>query len=195
MLKEFSNAKSREDLCTLGYHKYPFSAQFNDTYFPAVDGVVRTMHSYAARMNRIAKCVVVVPKVKKDYRDEFVYPVLRAKSVPFVQGYSAPAPSFSRKMTKELMSQGLDIYHAHSPFMMGHYARRISKKLGIPMVATFHSKYYDDFMTVTGSKIISEQLVEYIVRFYNSADAVWTVSRGTAETLRSYGYKGGITVM
>ena len=34
-----------------------------------------------------------------------------------------------------------------------------------------------------------------IVRFYNSVDSVWSCSEGTADTLRSYGYKGDIFVM
>ena len=33
------------------------------------------------------------------------------------------------------------------------------------------------------------------MRFYNSVDSVWSCSEGTADTLRSYGYKGDIFVM
>jgi glycosyltransferase involved in cell wall biosynthesis len=33
------------------------------------------------------------------------------------------------------------------------------------------------------------------VRFYHSADIVWTVSQGTAQTLRSYGYQKAIEIM
>ncbi len=38
-------------------------------------------------------------------------------------------------------------------------------------------------------------MAKWVVNFYNSCDAVWACSEGTAETLRSYGYQGEITVM
>ena len=41
------------------------SAQFNDTYFPIVDGVVQTVHNYAEHMNRTAYTCVVTPKPMK----------------------------------------------------------------------------------------------------------------------------------
>ena len=40
-----------------------------------------------------------------------------------------------------------------------------------------------------------EIVAKYVAAFYNRCDYVWAVSQGTAKTLRSYGYKGDITVM
>ena len=85
--------------------------------------------------------------------------------------------------------------HAHSPFTLGHYGLELAKKYKVPFVTSFHSKYYDDFLQRTGSKLLAKKLVDYIVRFYEQADSVWTVGVSTAETLRSYGYKGEITLM
>ena len=62
-------------------------------------------------------------------------------------------------------------------------------------ISTFHSKYYDDVINITGSKTLAKIVTGHIVRLYNKLDAVWTVSDGAAETLRRYGYKGDITIM
>jgi len=87
------------------------------------------------------------------------------------------------------------LVHAHSPFSAGNAAYRLAKKLDIPLVATFHSKFYDDFLQATGSKFIASKVVDYVVSFFNKADAVWTVNSKTAETLFQYGYKGKVEIM
>ena len=172
------------------------SAQFIDTYYPTVDGVVQTVANYAKLMNEISYSMVVAPKNPEKYIDEFSYDVLRtaAIKIPFWE-YSLPVPKLDLNLKKSLKSREFDIFHAHSPFTVGMYAESLGKSLNIPVVATFHSKYYDDVLRLTGSKFIAEQITNMVVRFYQKADSVWSVSNGTAETLKSYGYKGDIFVI
>ena len=88
-----------------------------------------------------------------------------------------------------------DIIHAHSPFGAGREAARLARKLDVPLVATFHSKFYDDFKEATGSDRMARLGVKYVIRFFHSADYVWSVNAATAQTLRDYGYQGEITVV
>jgi glycosyltransferase involved in cell wall biosynthesis len=71
----------------------------------------------------------------------------------------------------------------------------IAHKRGIPVVASFHSKYYDDLLESLKFESAAKIGVSVIVDFYNSADFVWTVNNATAGTLREYGYKGHIEVV
>lgn len=89
----------------------------------------------------------------------------------------------------------LQIVHSHSPFVAGKLAQRIARRHGALHVSTFHSKYRDDFLKSVPSDNLASVFVERIVEFYESADAVWTPSEATAETLRSYGFSGEVTVM
>ncbi len=174
------------------------SAQFNDTYFPMVDGVVQTVHNYAEIMNKSSySCVVTSRPLKGTYDDsELSYEVFRTSSLKLpIAEYSTPTPKFDVKVRQFLQNRKLDIFHAHSPFFEGSFASSYAKKLGIPSVATFHSKYYDDVVNITGSKTIAKIVVSRIVSFYRSVDSVWACSEGTADTLRSYGYRGNILVM
>ena len=173
------------------------SAQFLDTYYPIVDGVVLAVHNYAELMNRKSYSCVVTPRSLKPYDDsDKSYEVFRTASLSVpVAEYSIPAPKFDSKVKHYLENRCLDIFHAHSPFMEGTFAASYAKKLGIPCVATFHSKYYDDVINFTGSKALAKIVTKKIVRFYNSVDKVWTVSDGAAGVLRSYGYRGDITIM
>ena len=174
------------------------SAQFLDTYFPLVDGVVQTVHNYAEIMNRETYSCVITPKpLKKNYDDSALsYEVYRTSSlrVPLAE-YSIPTPKFDPALGKFFNNKQIDIFHAHSPFYEGSYAVMHAKRAGIPCVSTFHSKYYDDAVHMTGSKTIAKLVTNKIVRFYNKVDSVWACSAGTADTLRSYGYAGDIFVM
>ena len=62
-------------------------------------------------------------------------------------------------------------------------------------MATFHSKYYDDFYQTTGSKTLAELGTKYVVNLFAKCDQVWAVSSSTAQVLRDYGYKGPIEIM
>ena len=173
------------------------SAQFIDSYYPIVDGVVLAVHNYAELMNQKGYSCVVTPRPIKPFDDsDKSYEVFRTSSVKIpIAEYSIPAPRFDSKVKKHLENRCLDIFHAHSPFMEGTFAASYAKRLGIPCVATFHSKYYDDVLHITGSKAIAKAVTAKIVRFYKSVDCVWTVSEGAAGVLRSYGYHGDITIM
>lgn len=172
------------------------SVQFVDAYFPVVDGVVRVVSNYASSFtSRGNKCLVVAPRTK-GYIDTESFEIMRTKSIkiPFFE-YIVPLPSRSRKIKKYLKNNKFDIYHFHSPFTIGTFALKMGKKNKVPVIATFHSKYYDDFLSLTKSPRISKYLVNVIVKIYNKADAVWTVNQSSAETLREYGFKKDITVI
>lgn len=174
----------------------PATVQVIDSYFPTVDGVVRTVHNYAKNLNKLAYTCVVAPDQDKNYKDEFSYDVIRAKSVKFiVSEYKLPMPSKTKAIKDTLDNKDIKIIHCHSPFLLGHYALKEGHKRGIKVISTFHSKYYDDVLKITHSRLCANIVVKYIVNFYNKCDAVWSCSKGTANTLRDYGYKGDIFVM
>ena len=173
------------------------SAQFIDTYFPVVDGVVNTVHNYATLMNRTSYCCVVCPQEKGKFDDATLpYDVIRAASLRLpISNYAAAWPKNPALVQRVLEKAPLDIIHVHSPLVIRGSAVQSAKKLGIPLVATFHSKYYDDFLQVTKSKTLARHLTDWIVKFYDQCDAVWTCSESTAETLRSYGYQKEISII
>ena len=173
------------------------SAQVNDTYFPVVDGVVRTVHNYASIMNGISGSYVVCPDQKGRFDDSALpYDVIRSVSlkVPFMN-YALAMPADPLTVKKICARKDTSIIHAHSPFMLANSALAAAKKLNVPFVATFHSKYYDDVLQVTRSRAAARLVTSMIVNFYNKCDSVWACSESTAQTLRSYGYKKEITVM
>jgi len=71
----------------------------------------------------------------------------------------------------------------------------VAKEKGIPMVATFHSKYRDDLQRAIAIKPIVDDQIKRIVDFYYSVNHVWVPQESVAKTLREYGYKGPYDVV
>lgn len=171
--------------------------QFNDGYLPVTDGVVTVVRNYAYWLNeKYGKCVVYAPNAKSFLNPEKfdVEPYL-SMPIPGRKPYRFGFPVLDSHYRKQVDNMKFDLVHAHSPFSAGSEAMRIAKKQHIPLVGTFHSKFYDDFVQYFHSETIARAGVNLVIKFFKRCDAVWTVSDATVETLRSYGYQGPVTVV
>ena len=170
------------------------SAQFIDNYFPVIDGVTETVHQYAKHMDAFVVC----PEMERHYTREYSFPyrILTSATIriPFSR-YASAVPLLDRKLSAEIAREAPGIFHLHSPSLLGEYAVEQGKKMKIPVVATFHSKYYDAIYEFTKSRTIAKMVTGRIVGLYESCDEVWACSEETGETLRSYGYKKPYYVM
>ena len=104
-------------------------------------------------------------------------------------------PMEDREFVARLDEIPFDLLHLHSPFQSWTVAKHVLKTRPVPLVTTFHSKYYDDFLKATHSKMITNAVVRKIVNVYRRCDEVWTVNSSTADVLRGYGFDGAITVV
>lgn len=168
--------------------------QFSESFPPIMDGVGNVAKNYAYWLNKkYGSCYVITPHFP-NHTDNEDFEVLRYSSIsiPTRYPYRTGIPKLCAPFMKRLKQIPFDIVHAHTPFSSGNIALDTARRRGIPIVASFHSKYYDDFLESLKFEGAARFVVSKVVDFYNSVDAVWTVNRSTAETLREYGYKGTI---
>ncbi len=173
------------------------TGQFNESYLPILDGVSITVKNYAYWLNeRYGKSIVVTPSFP-NYIDNEPFDVIRYKSmaIPNRAPYRIGVPRLDANLKQDLNQHHLDIVHAHSPFSSGKIALKLAKERNIPIVATFHSKFYIDFKETLKFDILAKHFVKKIVSFYNQVDHLYTVNNSTIETLRNYGYKGKVEVI
>lgn len=171
--------------------------QFNDSYPPIMDGVANTVKNYGLWLNRkYGQSYIVTPSYPQ-YKDDDEFDIIRYKSIGLIgrPPYRLGLPHLDRDLKNTLQSIDFDIVHAHSPFSSGQVALKIAREKKIPIVATFHSKFYDDFKQSLKFDGLASLAVKKVVQFFEKVDSVWAVNNGTAETLRSYGYQGEITVV
>lgn len=172
-------------------------AEMLDTFYPSIDGPTNVVKNYAENLNELASCKVIVPKFpkKRKYKDEFSFEVMRTNSIWAPEGYRYATPLFDVNIAKKMDGENFQILHVHSPFNIGRLALRQGKKHGVPVVATLHTKYYDDFMRSVHIPFICRLMTKYVMQVYHRADYVWTVSDSSVKVLREYGYKGKVTVV
>lgn len=170
--------------------------EFVDTYPPFCDGVGQVVHSFCtALQKRGHRSIYIAPK-GLDWDEQTNYETILFNSIKLPKDqYSIGLPWLDIKYTKDIKDYNFDIIHAHSPFVAGKQALLLSEKLSCPLVASFHSKYYDDVLKATNSPHIASGVTKYIINFYEKCDEVWAVSETTAEVLRKYGYKNRIKIM
>lgn len=172
--------------------------EFSDTFLPVVDGVGRVVVAYAENLCGLGHHVTVVtPMYDTGYRGGLPYEIVdfQAMSVPGMKQYKTGEAPMDAHYRRRMRMVPLDIVHAHSPFTAGSEALRLAVTRKLPLVGTFHSKYYDDFLKATKSERLAKMGVRFVVNYYERCDEVWAVGEATADVLRGYGYEGDIFVM
>ena len=173
------------------------TGQFNESFTPILDGVSNVVRNYTYWLNRkFGTCYAITPHFP-NYIDKEDYEVIRyySFSVPKRPPYRLGVPALDMPFMRKIKDIPFDIVHAHCPFSSGRIALNTAKKRGIPVIASFHSKYYDDLLESLKFEGAARIGVSMIIDFYKSVDFVWTVNNATAGTLREYGYKGPIEVV
>ena len=173
---------------------------FNDNFPPVLDGVAITAQNYAYWLKEMGHDVSVVTPYAPNMQEVMsaaTYPIYRYVSVPipFRPPYRYGLPFLDIPFMRQWRKMNFELVHAHCPFTTGRLARQITKQQQIPLVATFHSKYRQDFEHNVQCKPIVDWMVRHIIRFYEQADEVWIPQAAVEPTLREYGFKGHVEVV
>lgn len=171
---------------------------FNESFPPVMDGVAVCVQNYARWMQeKVGGVSVITPnKAGANYK-QYSYEVLDYMSVPvpfrhpYVTGIAQIDPVFRAKLARRKFK----LVHAHSPFSSGLMAAQVAKNQGIPLVATFHSKFKDDFLKVVPSEMLVDQAIKLVMEFFERADEVWVPQASVEDVIREYGYKGQVEVV
>ena len=171
---------------------------FSEVLPPVMDGVSVCVQNYAYWMQKkVGGVSVITPnKPGADYsKNEFEVLPYFSVPVPFRPPYVTGIAEVDPAFLKRILERRFKIVHAHAPFTAGMTAARVAKLQNIPLVATFHSKYRDDFSRVIKSKRVVSHIIKLIVDFYNGADEVWVPQASVVDVIREYGYKGPVEVV
>jgi len=171
--------------------------QFNDSFPPIMDGVSLTTQNYAYWLEKKNQPVCVITTKTPNFSDNESYPIYRYSSIPIInrKPYRLGLPNIDLPFLNKIDKVSFGLVHAHCPFSSGRLALHIAKKQNVPFVATFHSKYRDDFEHSVYNKYIARQMTNEIMRFFEKADEVWISQPSVEETMREYGFKGKIEVV
>lgn len=171
---------------------------FCESFLPVIDGVGRVVHAYARYLEGMGHEVTVAsPLYSTGRRVEGRLRLVawRSFTVPRARLYRTGIPLLDAGYRKRIGKIGMDIVHAHSPFSAGSAARNVARRLDVPLVFTFHTKFYEDFYKATRSRAFARAAALYVARYMRRCDEVWAVSEGSVKVIREYGFMGPVRVM
>ncbi|MEW6572518.1 MAG: glycosyltransferase family 4 protein [Bacillota bacterium] len=161
---------------------------FTDSYRPYTSGVVRSIETFRAELEAEGISFFIFapnyPGVDPEDR-VFRFPSFPAPTNP---DFTLAIP-FSFRLAGTVKNMKLDIVHVHSPFMLGKLGARWARRLGIPLVFTYHTLYEEYVHYFPFFKNIARQVTrKYTISFCNRCDLILTPT----EIIKEYLLKSGV---
>lgn len=159
---------------------------FTNTYLPIRGGVTASVETLSEGLRALGHRVwIFAPRFPNSAADPpgvVRFPSLPALTYP---DFSLALP-WCRRLARAIEGLGLDVFHAQHPFLLGGTARRLARRLGRPLVFTYHTHYEKFAHYVPLRQSLVERLaVSLSARFANGADLVIAPSEATRITLRA----------
>jgi 1,2-diacylglycerol 3-alpha-glucosyltransferase len=168
---------------------------FTNNYLPMLGGVARAVETMRATLEALGHQVVVIaPRMAGAVATPGVLRV-PAVPAPTYPDFALPLP-LSPGWVRRIAALELDVFHAQHPFLLGGAARRLARRLGRPLVFTYHTLYdkYAHYVPLP-RPLVARQAVRWSTRFANQADLVIAPSAGLAERLRTQGVRRPTVVL
>src|SRR6185369_3367834 len=169
---------------------------FTNNYLPFRGGVTTAVATLRQGLEAFGHDVwIFAPHSSSPLADlprVFRYPSLPAPTYP---GFSLPLP-VSPRLARVARGLALDVVHAHHPFLLGPAARRLARRLGRPLVFTYHTRYekYAHYVPLT-RPLVEAAAIRLSTRFAASTDAVVAPSALVRDQLRARGVDAPIAVV
>jgi glycosyltransferase involved in cell wall biosynthesis len=176
-------------------------AFFTNSYHPVVNGVVRSVAAFRDILMKHCHNVFVFAQFDPSYQDTEPF-IFRYPSLPLpLPGDIAAAIPVSPFVEQLLPSLKLDVIHTHHPILLGQTAARKAAELGLPLVFTFHTQYWEythyvPFPQETIQEFLKNAVHRWLQEFIQKCQHIIIPSESIREILvRDYGLQERYTVI
>jgi len=176
-------------------------AFFTNTYLPFVSGVVRSVSEFRQALTDAGHNVFVFAQHDSEYEDQepfiFRYPSLE---LPISVDIPAVIP-VSPFIDRLLPTLKLDLIHTHHPVVLGQTAANNARKLGLPLVFTFHTQYreYSHYLPLPQAavqKFVKNLIDDWLVDFMQLCNHIVIPSESMRKILlEDYGLEDRYSVI
>lgn len=165
---------------------------FTEVYHPVINGVVVSIDTFKKELAELGvQYTVFAPTGRVAEREK---DVVRVPSIPVHPDYPLPLPWLSRDF-RQIGRLGLDLIHTQHQAVMGWTGLDTARRLGLPIVTTYHTMIVEYVKTYARLLPFGPNLMRWLSRTYcNRVDLVITPSPSMREILQSYGVTTRIEV-
>ncbi|MCQ2240622.1 glycosyltransferase [Treponema sp.] len=178
-------------------------AMFTDAYFPRINGVTVSVHSFAEELTKLGHEIAIVcleyteEQQKSSFFDESSDDALPFKiiRIPSSRVVFSKEDRMGRLDKWHFVKKAMDAFkpdvvHINSEFVAGYFGSIYARHRRIPSVFTFHTLWEDylaNYMTYV-PKRSSRKLGKEVVRFYlKRTDVIIAPTKRIAEVVKEYG--------
>ena len=178
-------------------------AMFTDAYFPRINGVAVSVHSYALELSKLGHKVCVVcldypeEQQKSSFFDEgddekFPFQILRTASAKIVFSKEDRMIRLDkwRYIKRKMDEFRPDVIHINSEWTVGYFGTIYGIHRKVPIVFTFHTLWeyylenYVNFLPQKGLRKIGKELVRFYLK---KADLIIAPTQRIADVVGDYG--------
>jgi 1,2-diacylglycerol 3-alpha-glucosyltransferase len=178
----------------------------SDVYFPRVNGVSTSIQTFRADLQALgAKVTLLAPRYATAspgqtavLQDDGDIVRIDSRAVPLDPEDRLMSWRELGKWSAVLRAEDFDIVHVQTPFLAHYLGRRIARRLGVPLVETYHT-YFEHYLhhyVPALPAVITKAIARRVtVAQCHDVQAVISPSRQMADALRAYGVRTPIEVL
>lgn len=167
-----------------------------DTFSPTINGVVTSVTNLYTELRKMGHDVriLTLSTTNQSTKSDHVY-YIKSFGIEVYPNFRATV-SFRDKSLKEILKWSPDIIHSQCEFFTFYYARKISKKLNIPIVHTYHTMYEHYTNYVIKNQKIGRKLASiFSKRIMKNVRTIVAPTEKVKEALVRYGIEKDIEVV
>lgn len=169
-------------------------AVFSGNYNYVRDGANMTLNRLVAYLERQGIPVRVYSPTTDTPAFEPAGTLISVPSIPVPRRREYRiALGMPRSVREDLVRFNPTIVHLSAPDLLGYAAQRQARRMGIPAVASFHTRF-ETYLQYYGLDFLKSPVLRYMRHFYNRCAQIYAPSTCTADSLRSEGLSQEIRI-
>lgn len=165
----------------------------SDVYFPRINGVSTAILTLRRELRRSGhEVTLIAPDYGACGESGDLGPLYRIRSRVVWCDPEDRMMSWRslHHLTPELVGTGFDLVHVHTPFLAHYAGRRLARRLGVPLVETYHTffeEYLFHYLPVAPRSLMRWVALAFSRSQCGEADGIVVPSSAILARLRAYG--------
>ncbi len=176
----------------------------SDVYFPRINGVSTSIATFAKEFKRQGHLVhLIAPAYEINTGEEgaldeiWIYRI-PSKVVPFDPEDRLMSRAKVKSQLEKLRANEYDVIHIHTPFLAHYVGIWLAKKLGLPVVETYHT-FFEEYLFYY-VPILPKAFLKFIARRFSvsqckQVDHIVVPSQPMVDVLQQYGVTTTHTIL